>query len=109
MLPAPGDDVDDLVFVSYSHDDAAWARRFRVLLKPLVRRRRLRLWDDTAIRVADEWHPAVEAAIARSRVALALVSADFLASPGRRTAGTWPARTPPGRWSRGAGTDGAAR
>ena len=49
MLPASGDDADDagLVFISYSHDDAAWAQRFRVLLKPLVRRKRLRLWDDT--------------------------------------------------------------
>ena len=82
MLPASGDDVDDggLVFISYSHDDVAWAQRFRVLLKPLVRRKQLRLWDDSAIRVGDEWHPAIERAIDRSRVALVLVSADFLAS-----------------------------
>ena len=69
MLPASGDDVGDgLVFVSYSHDDAAWAQRFRVLLKPLVRRKHLQLWDDTAIRAGDEWHPAIEEAIRRSRV-----------------------------------------
>lgn len=82
MLTAPGDDVADsgLVFISYSHDDAAWAQRFRVLLKPLVRRKHLRLWDDTSIRVGDEWHPAIGRAIERSRVALLLVSADFLAS-----------------------------
>ena len=82
MFPAPGDgaDGDGLVFISYSHVDAAWAQRFRVLLKPLVRRKRLRLWDDTQIRVGDEWHPAIEEAIGRSRVALVLVSADLLAS-----------------------------
>ena len=70
----------DLVFVSYSHDDAAWVQRFGVLLKPLVRRKRLSLWVDTAIRTGDQWHPEIERAIERSRVALLLVSADFLAS-----------------------------
>ena len=82
MLITPGDgaDGDGLVFLSYSHDDVAWAQRFRVLLKPLVRRKHLRLWDDTAIRVGDEWHPEIEEAIGRSRIALVLVSADFLAS-----------------------------
>ena len=81
MSRAPGDVEDGgLVFVSYSHDDAAWARRFRVLLKPLVRRKRLTLWDDSQIRVGDEWHPAIEEAIGHSRIALVLVSADFLAS-----------------------------
>ena len=78
MLPASGDDVGDgLVFISYSRDDAAWAQRFRVLL---VRRKHLRLWDDSTIRVGDEWHPAIEEAIGHSRVALVLVSADYLAS-----------------------------
>ena len=51
-----------------------------MLLKPVVRRKHLRLWDDTQIRVGEEWHPAIEEAIGRSRVALVLVSADFLAS-----------------------------
>ena len=77
-----GDGTADagLVFVSYSHADAVWAQRFRVFLKPLVRRKRLTLWDDTEIRATEEWHPAIQAAIARSRWALLLVSADFLAS-----------------------------
>ena len=70
----------DLIFVSYSHEDAAWVQRFRVLLKPLVRRKRLTLWADTAIRTGDQWHSEIERAITRSRVALLLVSADLLAS-----------------------------
>jgi WD40 repeat protein len=76
------DERDDreLLFVSYSHTDDVWAQRFEVLLKPLVRRRRLRLWVDRTIRVGDRWRPEIEQAIARSRMALLLVSADYLAS-----------------------------
>src|SRR5689334_11298710 len=73
-------DDRDLLFVSYSHADDVWAQRFEVLLKPLVRRRRLRLWVDRAIRVGDRWRPEIEQAIARSRTALLLISADYLAS-----------------------------
>ena len=82
MSTASGDGADGagLVFISYSHDDARWAQRFRVLLKPLVRVRRMQLWDDTVIRAGDAWHPEIERAILRSRLALLLVSADFLAS-----------------------------
>jgi WD40 repeat protein len=81
--PVPGGTAAggrDLVFVSYSHQDAEWALRLRVLLKPLVRRKRLRLWIDTDIRVGDEWHPDIIRAIEQSSVALLLVSADFLYS-----------------------------
>ena len=70
----------DLVFVSYSHEDAGWAQRFKVLLKPLVRVRGLSIWDDTAIRAGDHWYEEIELMVARSAVALLLVSADFLAS-----------------------------
>ena len=75
-----GDAGDELVFVSYSHADAAWVQRFTVLLKPLLRTRRLRLWADTSLRGGDAWRPEIEAAIARSTAALLLVSGDFLAS-----------------------------
>lgn len=72
-----------MVFVSYSHDDAQWAQWFRKMLKPVVCRKRLELWDDTGIRVGDEWHPAIDRAIQRSSVALLLVSRS---SPGVSTA-----------------------
>ena len=74
--PADG----DLIFVSYSRRDDAWTQRFGVLLKPLVRQKRLRLWVDTAIRPGDRWSSEIERAISQSRVALLLVSADYLAS-----------------------------
>src|SRR4051812_6951597 len=82
MVSGPDDSADErgLVFVSYSHADAGWVQRFDVMLRPLLRRRGLRLWVDTAIRASEEWDPAIAAAVARSRAALLLVSADFLAS-----------------------------
>ncbi|MGH3568846.1 MAG: NB-ARC domain-containing protein, partial [Pseudonocardia sp.] len=70
----------DLVFVGYSHDDAAWAQRIGVLLTPLLRWQRLRLWVDTDLRAGDAWRSEIMAGIVRSRAALLLVSADFLAS-----------------------------
>src|ERR671938_528354 len=73
-------DERELLFVSYSHADDSWAQRFGVLLKPLLRRQHLRLWVDRAIRVGECWRPEIEQAISRSRTALVLVSADYLAS-----------------------------
>ncbi|MDT0351661.1 NB-ARC domain-containing protein [Pseudonocardia charpentierae] len=70
----------DLVFVSYSHADVAWVQRFEVMLRPLLQPRRLRLWIDRMTRAGDEWHPAIDAAIDASDVALVLVSADLLGS-----------------------------
>ena len=80
---------DELVFVSYSHADAAWVQRFTVLLKPLLRTRRLRLWADTSLRGGDAWRPEIEAAIARSTAALLLVSGDF-----RRRTSSWITSSP---------------
>ena len=71
----------DLVFVSYSHDDAAWAQAFTEILKPLVRSKRLHMWvDSTNIRVGERWHPEIERGVAGSDLALLLVSRSYLAS-----------------------------
>jgi hypothetical protein len=64
----------------HQDDDAQWAQRIGVLLKPLLRRERLRLWVDTDLRAGDAWQSEIRRGITRSRVALLLVSADFLAS-----------------------------
>lgn len=66
------------VFVSYSHQDAAWLARLQVHLRPLGDR--LDLWDDTRLAAGDDWHGQITGAINRARVAVLLVSADFLAS-----------------------------
>ena len=68
------------VFVSYSREDADWVRRFRVMLQPVVANQGLDLWVDDRIAPGDRWRPELESAIARTRLALLLVSPDFLAS-----------------------------
>jgi TIR domain len=68
------------VFVSYSHKDARWLERLRVHLKPIERDGIIELWDDTKITAGVQWKGAIREALETSRVAVLLISADFLAS-----------------------------
>lgn len=68
------------VFISYSHKDAQWLERLRVHLKPVEREGIIDLWDDTKIAAGIQWKEAIMDALETARVAVLLVSADFLAS-----------------------------
>ena len=68
------------IFISYSHKDDAWLQRLKVHLEPLVERGVLRVWDDTDIPPGEIWLAALQDAISRARVAVLLVSPDYLAS-----------------------------
>ncbi len=68
------------VFVSYSHRDQHLLDRLEVHLRPLENEGRIELWADTRLKSGDDWHSEIRAAINRARVAVILVSADFLAS-----------------------------
>ena len=70
----------DVVFVSYSRDDAEWMQAFRMMLAPVLSRIGIELWIDTDLRSGDNWNRQIEAAIARSGVALLLISPRFLFS-----------------------------
>lgn len=68
------------VFISYSHKDFKWLDRLRVHLKPVEREGIIDLWDDTKIAAGAQWKEAILEALETARVAIILVSADFLAS-----------------------------
>jgi hypothetical protein len=70
----------DEAFLCYSRANKKWLERVRVHLRPLERRGLLKLFDDTKIKPGTRWREEIKAALDRARVAILLVSADFLAS-----------------------------
>jgi hypothetical protein len=68
------------VFISYSHKDARWLAKLRAHLQPLDRDGLVDVWDDNRMRPGLDWLKGIQDAIAGARVAILLISADFLAS-----------------------------
>jgi hypothetical protein len=68
------------VFISYSHVDKDYLARLQQYLKPHVREGTIPLWVDTQLKAGDEWYQEIEQALLAARVAILLVSVDFLAS-----------------------------
>ena len=67
-------------FFSYSHSDSEYLDRILIHLRPAERSGAIDLWSDTKLRAGDRWRDEIRQAVAEARVAVILVSADFLAS-----------------------------
>ena len=68
------------VFISYSHKDKRWLDRVQAHLLPLVRAKQVDLWSDTRSGPGKKWNDEIEAALTTARVAVLLVSANFVNS-----------------------------
>ncbi len=68
------------VFLSYSHKDENWKNLLQPHLKLLQQAGRIRIWDDRQIDAGGIWFNNIKEAMARSAVAVCLISADYLAS-----------------------------
>lgn len=70
----------DTVFISYSHQDIEWLELLRRHFKPLERDFKIKFWDDRNIKPGTKWQDEIKYALKTAKIAICLVSADFIGS-----------------------------
>lgn len=66
------------VFISYSHQDKSFLNDIQRHFKPFLSK--IDYWDDSKIQPGQKWKKEIEEAIQQTKVAILLVSTDFLGS-----------------------------
>jgi len=72
--------VQPKAFISYSQKDRSYLDRLMVHLKPLIKKNLIDIWVDTKIKTGDHWKEEIEKALREAKIAILLISADFMAS-----------------------------
>jgi len=73
--------MPDQVFISYAHADREWMEEFCRMLAPAANKGLVDVWSDQLIQPGDDWQEKIRDSLVRARVALLLVTSEFLSSP----------------------------
>lgn len=73
--------VKKKIFISYSHQDLEWLHRVKTNLKVLqFNDHDFEVWDDNKIHSGEKWKNEIEKALSESKIAILIISTNFLAS-----------------------------
>jgi hypothetical protein len=76
----PGSTSRDLIFISYAHADERLCKEFLKMIKPTAQKHGLKIWSDHNISPGAVWRDEIQGALTRTKIAVLLISPDFLQS-----------------------------
>ena len=68
-----------MIFVSYSHNDSEWLKRWEMMSKPMAKANGMVFWSDKKLQ-SGRWEQQIKDAMRKSEAVVLLVSPAFLAS-----------------------------